>query len=126
MAVEPTEEQLAARDVFVAGSELALIAGAGTGKTSTLALMAGATCRRGLYVAFNKAIADEARKRFGANVDCRTAHSLAHRAVGRDYQARLSASARIPSNETARLLGIHKVAGSVVRQGRYCPKRAPE
>lgn len=109
MAVEPTDEQMAARDMFVAGQELALVAGAGTGKTSTLVLMAGATRRRGLYVAFNKAIADEARSRFGANVDCRTAHSLAHKAVGRAYQTRLSASARIPSNETARLLGIHKV-----------------
>src|SRR5688572_22507951 len=106
MAVVPTGEQLAARDMFVAGKELALVAGAGTGKTSTLVLMAGATSRRGLYVAFNKAIADEARTRFGANVDCRTAHSLAHRAVGRDYQERLSVSARIPSKETARLLGI--------------------
>ncbi|HZM74720.1 MAG TPA: UvrD-helicase domain-containing protein [Candidatus Limnocylindrales bacterium] len=109
MAVEPTDEQLAARDMFVAGNELALVAGAGTGKTSTLVFMADATSRRGLYVAFNKAIADEAHRRFGSNVDCRTAHSLAHRAVGRDYQARLNASARIPSKETARLLGIHKV-----------------
>lgn len=108
MDVKPTEEQLAARDMFLAGRELALVAGAGTGKTSTLVLMAGATRKRGLYVAFNKAIADEARQRFGANVDCRTAHSLAHRAVGRNYQERLNRSARIPSKETARLLGIHQ------------------
>jgi superfamily I DNA/RNA helicase len=108
MAIKPTEEQLAARDMFVAGEELALIAGAGTGKTSTLVLMAGATRRRGLYVAFNRAIADDARRRFGGNVDCRTAHSLAHRAVGRAYQARLDASARIPAKETARLLGINR------------------
>jgi hypothetical protein len=106
MAVEPTEEQLAARDMFVAGKELALVAGAGTGKTSTLVLMAGATSRRGLYVAFNKAIAEDARRRFGTNVDCRTAHSLAYKAVGRAYQERLNASARIPAKETARLLGI--------------------
>ena len=109
MAVKPTEEQLAARDMFVAGKELALVAGAGTGKTSTLVLMAGATTgRRGLYVAFNKAIAEDAKRRFGANVDCRTAHSLAYEAVGRPYQARLRASARIPTKETARLLGIHR------------------
>nr|WTA68905.1 UvrD-helicase domain-containing protein [Micromonospora sp. NBC_00855] len=108
MDVKPTEEQLAARDMFLAGRELALVAGAGTGKTSTLVLMAGVTRKRGLYVAFNKAIADEARQRFGANVDCRTAHSLAHRAVGRNYQERLNRSARIPSKETARLLGIHQ------------------
>ena len=108
MPAKPTEEQSAARDMFVAGKELALVAGAGTGKTSTLVLMAGATRRRGLYVAFNRAIADDARRRFGANVDCRTAHSLAFKAVGRAYQARLNASARIPGREAARLLGIHR------------------
>ena len=79
MAVKPTEEQLAARDMFVAGRELALVAGAGTGKTSTLVLMAGATHGPGLYVAFNKAIAKDARRHFRADVDCRTAHSLAYR-----------------------------------------------
>ena len=42
MAIEPTEEQQNARDVFAEGRELALIAGAGTGKTSTLSLMAEA------------------------------------------------------------------------------------
>ncbi|MFF5229307.1 UvrD-helicase domain-containing protein [Dactylosporangium sp. NPDC000521] len=108
MAVKPTEEQLAARDLFAGGNELALVAGAGTGKTSTLVLMANATRRRGLYVAFNRSIADDARARFGANVDCRTAHSLAHKAVGRAYQTRLNASARIPAKETARLLGINR------------------
>jgi hypothetical protein len=39
MAMEPTAEQHAAREVFAAGQDLALVAGAGTGKTSTLALM---------------------------------------------------------------------------------------
>jgi Lhr-like helicase len=36
---KPTEEQVAACDVFASGEELALIAGAGTGKTTTLELM---------------------------------------------------------------------------------------
>src|SRR5262245_57460276 len=106
MAFAPTEEQVAASDIFVAGRDLALVAGAGTGKTATLVMMAAATRRRGLYVAFNKAIADEARRRFGANVECRTAHSLAFRAVGRSYQDRLRAQARIPAAQTAELLGI--------------------
>lgn len=105
MAMEPTVEQQAAREVFADGRDLALVAGAGTGKTSTLILMGSATRKRGLYVAFNKAIADDARRRFGSNVDCRTAHSLAFRAVGRDYQDRLN-SPRIPARETARVLGI--------------------
>ncbi|MCX4545845.1 UvrD-helicase domain-containing protein [Streptomyces sp. NBC_01565] len=106
MAMEPTEEQRAARELFVAGGDLALVAGAGTGKTSTLTLMGAATRRRGLYVAFNRSIADDARSRFGWNVECRTSHSLAFKAVGRTYGPRLEASARIPAKQTARLLGI--------------------
>src|SRR5271166_2453265 len=103
---EPTEEQQQARDAFVAGGDLAVVAGAGTGKTSTLMLMAAATHKRGLYLAFSRATADDARRRFGDNVECRTAHSLAFAAVGRAYRDRLNSSARIPSAQAARILGI--------------------
>jgi hypothetical protein len=106
MAIAPTQEQQAAREVFASGRDLALVAGAGTGKTSTLILMGAATRRRGLYVAFNRAIADDARRRFGPNVECRTAHSLAFQAVGHHFRERLNASARIPAKHTAKLLGI--------------------
>jgi hypothetical protein len=75
--VEATGEQLAARDAFTAGAELALIAGAGTGKTSTLIMMGQAVGKRGLYMAFNRAAAQDARRRFPGNVQCRTAHSQA-------------------------------------------------
>ena len=40
MPIGPTEEQQRARDAFAAGDDLAIVAGAGTGKTSTLVLMA--------------------------------------------------------------------------------------
>ncbi|MFJ6729568.1 UvrD-helicase domain-containing protein [Streptomyces sp. NPDC091281] len=106
MAIAPTQEQQAARELFASGRDLALVAGAGTGKTSTLILMGSATRRRGLYVAFNRSIADDARGRFGANVQCRTAHSLAFQAVGHHYRERLDNSARIPARYTAQLLGI--------------------
>lgn len=105
-AVRPTGEQERAREAFITGRDLAVIAGAGTGKTSTLMLMAAATPRRGLYLAFNRATADDARRRFGSNVQCRTAHSLAFAAVGREYRDRLNSSARIPGAATARILGI--------------------
>jgi superfamily I DNA/RNA helicase len=108
MAVEWTEEQLAARDMFRAGKELALVAGAGTGKTSTLGLMAGATRVRGLYVAFNKAIAKDARRHFRMGVDCRTTHSLAYRALGWAYDARLNNAARVPGKEAAQRLRIYR------------------
>jgi hypothetical protein len=103
---EPTPQQQAAREAFVAGHDLALVAGAGTGKTSTLGLMGSATRKRGLYIAFNRSTADDARARFGRNLDCRTAHSIAFRTVGRRYRDRLDASARIPAKKTAELLGI--------------------
>jgi superfamily I DNA/RNA helicase len=108
LTIDPTEEQQAARDTFAEGRELALIAGAGTGKTSTLALMAeSAPHRRGLYIAFNRGIADAAQKLFGGRVQCRTVHQLAFHAVGRKYGRRLNAS-RVPARETARILGIDR------------------
>lgn len=103
--VRATEEQRRATDAFAGGDDLAMVAGAGTGKTSTLMMMGQATRRRGLYMAFNKAASDDARGRFGSNVECRTSHSLAFAAVGRSYQGRLN-GARIPAARTAKLLGI--------------------
>lgn len=62
---------------------LRLIAYAGAGKTHTLQAMAASRpTRSGLYVAFNRAIADEAAHKFaGTRVQARTAHSLAFRYV---------------------------------------------
>ncbi len=105
-AFKPTDEQTKAREVFAAGHDLALAAGAGTGKTSTLALMAASTRSRGLYLAFNRETARDASYRFPRSVECRTAHSLAFRATGRDYRDRLNSSARIPALQIARILGI--------------------
>ncbi|MGW7003693.1 UvrD-helicase domain-containing protein [Streptomyces sp. NPDC054933] len=110
--MEPTEEQSAARDVFAAGRDLALVAGAGTGKTSTLMLMAAsARSRRGLYVAFNRPIAQDAARRFGPNVVCKTSHALAFAALGFRYKARIDATARMPAKETARRMRITQSIG---------------
>ena len=58
MNFTPTAEQAAALEAFRSGRHLALQAGAGTGKTSTLALLAGQNpTRRGRYLAFNRTIA---------------------------------------------------------------------
>jgi excinuclease UvrABC helicase subunit UvrB len=54
--------------MFAGGGDLALVAGAGAGKTATLALMIATTRRRGMYLAYNRAIADDAMRRFGPNV----------------------------------------------------------
>ncbi|ADJ45314.1 DNA helicase [Amycolatopsis mediterranei S699] len=101
----PTSEQRAAVDAFRAGAHLVLQAGAGTGKTTTLTMLGASTRRRGRYLAFNKAIATEARRLFGPNVACATAHSLAFKAVGHRYQDRLN-HPRMATAKLARSLGI--------------------
>jgi UvrD-like helicase C-terminal domain/AAA domain len=106
---DPTPEQLVALDLFKTGQSLAIEAGAGAGKTSTLKLMAESTSRRGQYVAFNKAIVDESKSKFPATVRCNTAHSLAFGAVGKKYTGRLDSSRRMPSWELARILRIDPI-----------------
>ncbi|MGW2056725.1 UvrD-helicase domain-containing protein [Streptomyces sp. NPDC001840] len=100
-----TDEQSAAADAFHAGDHLALQAGAGTGKTTTLALLARGTPRRGRYLAYNRAIAQDATARFPSSVQCKTAHALAYAAVGHRYTRRLNAPRR-PAWQTGQALGI--------------------
>lgn len=102
----PTDEQQAALVIFARGQSMVIEAGAGTGKTSTLRLLAASTPRPVQYVAFNKAIVTEAEASMPANVRCNTAHSLAYRAVGKTFAARLRSSRRMRSMDIARLLGI--------------------
>ncbi|GGT26538.1 DNA helicase [Streptomyces tanashiensis] len=103
----PTDEQTQAADRFHAGDHMALQAGAGTGKTSTLALLAQSTHRRGRYIAYNRAIARDAVTRFPTTVTCKTAHALAYAAIGHRYARRLDAPRR-PAWQTGRDLGITK------------------
>jgi hypothetical protein len=105
-AVIPTAEQQAVMDAFAEGVSLVVEAGAGTGKTSTLALAAAAVpSRRGLYVAYNRAIADDAKGKFPPSVRCSTAHALAMGAVGHMWRHRLNGP-RIPARQQAKLLSI--------------------
>lgn len=77
--MKPTKEQLMALETVSNGKDLKLNAFAGTGKTSTLVLMAEAlNPKRGLYLAFNKAIATEAQAKMPRNVTARTFHSMAY------------------------------------------------
>lgn len=63
---------------------------AGTGKTTTLAEYARRRPReRLMYVAFNKAVKEEAAKKFPRNVKCVTTHGLAFPNFGRIYQSKL-------------------------------------
>jgi AAA domain-containing protein/UvrD-like helicase family protein len=110
MPFTPTDEQAAALEAFQNGGHLAVQAGAGTGKTSTLAFLAGQTpARRGHYLAFNRAIAVDAAARFPATVTCKTAHSLAYAALGFRYRGRLN-SPRRPGWQMGQDLGLSSPA----------------
>lgn len=106
MAFNPTQEQIDIVDAFVRGDNLVIEAGAGTGKTSTLKLMAEATDKRGVYIAYNKAIADDAKASFPSNVRCATAHSFAFRTHGVPMKHRLNGP-RVPAWKAAKQLGIN-------------------
>ncbi|MGW1270539.1 UvrD-helicase domain-containing protein, partial [Streptomyces sp. NPDC002491] len=101
----PTDEQVQASDTFRAGHHLVLQAGAGTGKTTTLAMLAASTKRRGRYFAFNKDIARVAADRFPRTVMCKTAHATAYAALGHRYAGRLNGP-RQPAWKTGQALGI--------------------
>lgn len=77
----PTQEQARAVELFQTGENLKLAAFAGAGKTSTLKMLANSSEHRGIYLAFNRKIADEAKAGFPGHVDCRTTHSLAFQAT---------------------------------------------
>ena len=102
--MRPTAEQAAIIDACASGVDLVVEAGAGTGKTTTLRMASTQMRGRGLYVAYNRSIAQDAKKAFPAHVQCSTAHSLAFRAHGRDYKHRLNL--RVPAQRTAELLRI--------------------
>jgi hypothetical protein len=91
----PTHEQAAIIDTYRTGSHLVVEALAGTGKTTTLRMLAATTPNRlGTYLVYNKAAQMEAAGRFPRAVNVVTAHSLAYRAVGRAYAHRLPQGGR--------------------------------
>lgn len=79
---QPTYEQQDAISCAFSGQSFKICAYAGTGKTSTLNLIGDTLSnKKGLYLAFNKAIATEAQSKFKSNIRCKTFHSLAYGAV---------------------------------------------
>lgn len=103
---KPTEEQERVIKAFRTGGDMVIEAGAGTGKTSTLKLIAAdAPKKTGIYIAYNKAIANDARDSFPASVTCATAHSFAFRAVGKNYKQKLDAP-RMTTWQMAKQMGI--------------------
>ncbi len=113
----PTGEQQAILDGYMRGEHLTVNALAGTGKTTSLRLVASERpTRPGAYIAYNRAIADEAAGKFPNRVVTGTAHSFAFQAVGRQFAHRLpsrhgqrSSSQRLPAYQVARILGLREV-----------------
>src|SRR4051812_25131721 len=86
---------------------LALEAGAGSGKTSSLEAIARQYPKaRILYIAFGKPQQIEAEQRMPRNVTPRTTHALARRAVGAPYKGRIDDDKRFSSHAAARELGV--------------------
>lgn len=89
-----TPEQQAVTDWQ--GQHLVVNAFAGTGKTTTLVDYALARPeQRMLYLAFNRAVRDEAEQKFPWNVECKTSHQLAWPSQGRHYRHRLVTQIRM-------------------------------
>jgi superfamily I DNA/RNA helicase len=90
----PTQEQQDTINKAVSMSPaetLFITAFAGAAKTSTLVMIAEAVATsKMLYLAFNKAIVNEAQKRFPSNVEVRTTHSLAFRFTTKGKKVRVS------------------------------------
>jgi hypothetical protein len=86
MNMNPTKEQQRATDLFATGLSLKINAFAGAGKTATLALLAHSTRKQGYYLAFNSALAKEARSKFPCWVQCKTTHALAYHATPEAYR----------------------------------------
>lgn len=106
--MKPNLEQQAIIDAFLGRSgSIAVNALAGTGKTTTLKMLAqAAPNQRMQYLAFNRAIADDAKAKMPRNVDVATMHSLAYRAMKPD-RARLEM--RLNGTYVAQRLGLTSV-----------------
>jgi hypothetical protein len=105
----PTEEQQQAVDLFSNGGNLIIKAGAGSGKTSTLRMLAHharGQNRRGLYLAYNKAVQLEASRTFPPGIEARTANSLAFQAAPLTVRGRLEAD-RLSYSRQAEAIGLN-------------------
>jgi hypothetical protein len=107
--LKPTDEQQAVIDNANDGETFVVDAVAGSGKTSTLRMAAEAMSdRRILYLVYNRAASDDAKKSFPKNVDVKTTSALAYKDYVGDYGHRLIGAPYVPARQTAKLLGINE------------------
>ena len=115
MTYSLTAEQEDICAAFDTGNHLVVQAGAGTGKTTTIEVLADRAADQGkkcIYLAFNKAIAKEVGERFTrGNVQSMTFHSLCWRIANKDPQLnpvlrKLNNSNPLPFSKIADKFGI--------------------
>lgn len=95
--MKPTKEQEQAIELALTGQTFKMTAYAGAGKTSTLNFIGNNLIpNKGLYLAFNKPIAEEASSKFSKNIDCKTFHSMAFRQTPKFITNKLSYKRLLP------------------------------
>ena len=108
---------------------------AGTGKTTTLAAVARTRRTKGLYLAFNRSIAQDSQPKFaGTGVTSRTMHALARRTVGERVRELIPGRARCVMDAGVlrrvpmpRGWNIYRLGGAVARtMAGYCASDDPE
>lgn len=88
--MKKTEQQIDIIETAKVSDRLLINATSGSGKTSTLAMVSEELGLNTLLLVFNKSAQLDAEKRFPPNVETRTTHSMAYRAIGCNYQAKLT------------------------------------
>lgn len=126
MQFTPTQEQ---QDILAAFKEhkvMKVNAVAGSGKSSTLKLLAQEHTQPSLYICFNKQNAVEASKTFPNHTDCRTVHSLAYSVFGKYLLHKLNIldSVYINRGRTAKeIVKLYDVQDFLVGRNVYIPAR---
>ncbi len=108
--ISPTHQQEQALQAFLTRNSLKVNALAGSGKTSTLQLMAEHHKGKGIYLAFNKTIAEEAAKQFPARVKARTSHSLAYSAIAKKGFSTHQLTAKLNANAIVQCLQLKSLS----------------
>lgn len=105
--IKPTPEQEQAIELFQRGCAMKINAFAGTGKTKTLMMLSKSTQKSGMYLAFNRSLANEARRQFPRHVICKTTHQIAYHATPDAYkQTRDKMHGTVNSNRIAQIFHL--------------------
>lgn len=107
-----TDEQQGGLNLALAGEDLKINAGAGSGKTTQLAAISHefGTNKYGrhksLYLAFNKSIVNDAKGSFHTSTKCITGHGLAFASVGSHFANRGRLEGRLTGPVVIQALGL--------------------